>query len=106
MQNVPMYINESLMRQKIDELKIERKNMELIFQKLKEDNLDMITYWSGDTGETSYETVKKYVNRYDKILKKIDSYISFLENTISAHNIMDKTINNKIDENVNASLYS
>lgn len=103
MQSGTMYLNEIELRTRIEELKNERNNMELLFQRIKEDNLGMVNYWTGDTGEESYETVKKYTNRYEKILKKIDSYIKFLENMASAHNIMDTAISNKIEENANIS---
>lgn len=100
-----IYVDDVLLKSKIDLLKKEKEKIIQTFDNIKKDSLGMINYWSGNSGEEAYSILNNYTRNFKGIIGMIDSKIIFLESVLDAYQQMDNYLLKKIEENANIAAY-
>lgn len=96
---ITIRIDTDTLRNKIDNLKVEKDKIDEVLQRFKGDTLTLGDYWSGDTGDLVNEEINRYTNYFDYISNKLERYIGFLEAVSRAYEEEDKLIEKNIDNN-------
>lgn len=100
-----IYIDDTLLKNKIDLLKKQKEKVMQTFDNIKKDSLGMINYWSGNSGEEAYSILNDYTRSFSGIINKIDSKILFLESVLKAYQQMDNYLLKKLEENAKMAAY-
>jgi len=100
-----LFVDSEVLLNKIELLKIEKEKLRKYFDNVRTDSLDMINYWSGDSGDQAYEVFSGYTKKFRTVIEEIESKIKFLENVEAAYKQMDLLINQKMEENAKTSVY-
>mgnify|MGYP005766367565 CR=1 FL=1 len=103
--NNKIYIEEDILQSKINQLYLEKQNMEKALNNIKSDANTMIEYWSGNSGEEAYVILNNYTRSFKGIIDKLESNIKFIENVLQAYKQIDSQINKKMEENANIEVY-
>lgn len=103
--NNNIYIDSDILLSKIELLKQEKEKLRKYFGDVRTDSLNMINYWSGDSGDQAYEVFSGYTKKFRTVIEEIESKITFLENVIEAYKQMDLLLNKKMEENAKTSVY-
>ena len=89
-ENIIKELNESLER--IKELFNSENNL-----MKKIDNTDI---WSGEVQEKVYSKYLELSECYNPVIKSLETYIKYLNNTLNSYKEMDKTISRSVDNNI------
>ncbi len=103
--NNKVYIEETVLQSKINQLRLEKQNIEKALNNIKSDANTMIEYWSGNSGEEAYVILNNYTRSFKRIIDKLESNIKFIENVLQSYKQIDKQINKKMEENANIEVY-
>ena len=103
--NNKVYIEETVLQSKINQLRLEKQNIEKALNNIKSDANTMIEYWSGNSGEEAYVILNNYTRSFKGIIDKLESNIKFIENVLQAYKQIDSQINKKMEENANIEVY-
>ena len=98
-----LYIEERTMLNKIEQLKVEKRKIDEVLEKVKGDTLQIQDYWSGKTGDAVKDELTEYTNEFDYISSKLEHQIKTLEETVRKYNKTNVATNTQIDDNSNVS---
>ena len=96
MQN-SIYIDRKQLSEKVEKLRTEKEKMKSLFEKINNDVTKIPDYWSGDSGEKTFEKLSKHRKKYESIINEIESYISFLEKMCSTYSTMDSAVEKQFE---------
>ena len=85
-------INTSVVRSKIELLKVEKEKIDAVLEDFKGGSLKIKDFWSGGTGDEISEDLKGYITKFDYISSKLARFITFLEGVCASYDKEDADI--------------
>ncbi len=101
---ITIRVDTNKIREKIEQLKVEKKKIDDVLESFKGDTLQIGDYWTGEAGDKANEKLVKYTNVFDHISNKLESYIQFLEKVALSYENKDNAIIKQIEEDGNTSI--
>lgn len=94
-------IDSDALRTKIESLKVEKKRIDDVLEKFKQETMGLDAYWSGNTGDMVKGELITYSDEFEYISKKLENYILFLEIVAKNYEYADDTIIKQMENNSN-----
>lgn len=95
MNNYNIFVNSDEIDAKLVKLREYKKDMEEKLNNIKLGIDDLPNTWSGQVGDNNYEVLNKYSQDFEVIMKRIESFIDFLEKAKEAYKSLDEGIDKK-----------
>lgn len=88
-------IDSDILKQKIEELKVEKEKIDKVFDNFTEDMSHFFEWWSGDTGDMINEELARYIKSFEIKRRELKDRIDFLQNVANSYEAFDKYIANQ-----------